>query len=186
MHTLLLNADFSPHDVIPSVDALWKYAFAEKARHVADYADRVIRSYHATFACPAVVALLEQAPAPHRRERLKCTRWAVIARDRATCQYCGTPGAPRSLTQDHVVPWSRRDGRNQVVLPWSGKRVHVEAWENKLCACERCNNIKDNRTPDEAGMPMLSTPRRPRGADALRILLRADRIPPEWNDYLLV
>ncbi|MEN9209290.1 MAG: HNH endonuclease, partial [Thermostichus sp. DG02_2_bins_29] len=35
------------------------------------------------------------------------------------------------------------------------------SWDNVVTACERCNQRKGNRTPEEANMPLLSRPRAP-------------------------
>ena len=50
------------------------------------------------------------------------------------------------LTRDHVVPTSK-GGR--------------DAWENVVAACIHCNSRKGNRTPQQAGMPLLAIPFRP-------------------------
>ncbi len=68
---------------------------------------------------------------------------------------------------DHVIPRSRGG--------------HT-CWENVVTACERCNGRKGNRTPEEAGMSLLSQPSRPRyialalveGSDARHV----------WDKYL--
>ena len=39
--------------------------------------------------------------------------------------------------------------------------VGETAGENVVAACKRCNWIKDNKTPEEAGMPLLAIPFRP-------------------------
>ena len=60
----------------------------------------------------------------------------VLERDGHTCQYCGGKAA----TIDHVMPKSR-GGTNS---------------PGNLCAaCTRCNSKKGDRTPEEAGMPLL-------------------------------
>jgi 5-methylcytosine-specific restriction endonuclease McrA len=182
---LVLNADWTPHDITDPVDALWK-VMCDKARLVAGYAGRMIRSFSESFEVPAVIVLTEYHKLPNhrRRVRLACTRWTVIARDHRICQYCGESFPLRQLTQDHVVPKSRRDAQDMVVLPWNGKTVYYESWENLVCACEDCNHTKDNMTPDEAGMALVQLPKVPRGADAARISMRAEAIPAEWETYL--
>lgn len=73
----------------------------------------------------------------------------VHERDHWTCAYCGKPVSkkPRKrwllATVDHVIPASRGGATN---------------WLNLVSACLRCNNLKDDRTPDEAGMPLRFEP----------------------------
>lgn len=76
-----------------------------------------------------------RVPPVNRRE--------VLRRDHHTCQYCGST---HNLTLDHVVPLSRGGSHT---------------WDNVVTACERCNQRKGNRTPEEAGMVLRSKPRAP-------------------------
>lgn len=71
---------------------------------------------------------------------------ALFARDQWICLYCGADGRRQTLTRDHVVPTSK-----------GGK----DAWENVVAACIACNSRKGNRTPQQAGMPLLAVPFRP-------------------------
>ncbi|MEO7071973.1 MAG: HNH endonuclease [Rhodanobacter sp.] len=71
---------------------------------------------------------------------------ALFARDRALCLYCGAQFPRSELTRDHVLPVSR-GGRDE--------------WENVVSACLACNLRKSNRTPQQAGMPLLAVPYRP-------------------------
>jgi 5-methylcytosine-specific restriction endonuclease McrA len=74
------------------------------------------------------------------------TNQALFARDQYLCLYCGRDGPRSLLTRDHVQPVSR-GGR--------------DIWENVVCACFPCNSRKGNRTPQQAGMPLLAVPYRP-------------------------
>lgn len=76
-----------------------------------------------------------KVPAVSRRE--------VLRRDKHTCQYCGNT---KQLTLDHVVPVSK-GGKN--------------TWDNIVTACEKCNNRKGNRTPQQAGMILHTKPKAP-------------------------
>jgi 5-methylcytosine-specific restriction endonuclease McrA len=71
------------------------------------------------------------------------SRREVLRRDKHTCQYCG---ATKKLTIDHVIPRSRGG---------------THTWDNVVIACEKCNSIKGNRTPQEADMPLRSKPQIP-------------------------
>lgn len=75
-------------------------------------------------------------------------------RDNHTCAYCGGSFAASGLTRDHVVPTSR-GGRN--------------VWQNVVAACRACNQAKRDRTPEEAGMPLLYAP----------------YVPSRWEDLIL-
>lgn len=81
------------------------------------------------------------------RREVPFTRRNVFARDDHRCQYCGRKFSRQELTIDHVLPRSR-GGR--------------DTWENLVLACVKCNVRKGSRTPDEAGMPLVRKPTRPR------------------------
>ena len=67
---------------------------------------------------------------------------AIKSRDRHLCRYCGErvnwadKKSRLSGTYDHVDP----DGDN--------------SFSNVVVACRRCNGIKKDRTPEQAGMPL--------------------------------
>ncbi|MCB9762143.1 MAG: HNH endonuclease [Alphaproteobacteria bacterium] len=183
---LLLNADYTPLSVLGWQRAV-NLLLDEKANVVVEYAGRVIRSQSFDLPWPAVVAL-------HRyrkhSERVRFNRISVIARDSASCQYCGVTPRGRNgrlaideLTLDHVVPRARAvDGR--VRLPWSGRRVPVTSWENVVIACEPCNHRKADRLPEEAGMTLRRPPHRPSSREILHANLLRARIPEEWRMFL--
>lgn len=74
------------------------------------------------------------------------TNPALFSRDAHLCLYCGEAFPRSQLTRDHVMPLSK------------GGRDH---WENVVAACFPCNSRKRNRTPQQAGMPLLAVPYRP-------------------------
>jgi hypothetical protein len=67
----------------------------------------------------------------------------LFRRDRFTCAYCAQRFRERNLQCEHIVPESR-----------GGRR----AWMNLVSACAACNGRKANRTPEEAGMPLVYLP----------------------------
>lgn len=74
------------------------------------------------------------------------TNQALFARDQFLCLYCGRRHHRAALTRDHVQPVSK-GGR--------------DVWENVVTACVQCNSRKGDRTPQQAGMPLLAVPYRP-------------------------
>ena len=86
-------------------------------------------------------------PRPHALDPTPAlTNAALFARDQHLCLYCGREFGRHHLTRDHVVPLSR-GGR--------------DTWENVVAACFHCNSRKGDRTPQQAGMPLLAVPYRP-------------------------
>ena len=183
---LLLNADYTPLRVL-----CWEKAISllldEKVGMVVEYADRFVRSPTTTLPWPAVVALRKYA---HFRNPISFNRMHVIARDGASCQYCGAK--PRSktgrlkleeLTLDHVVPRAQ-SVKGKVTLPWTGKKVPVTCWENIVTACLDCNRLKADRTPAEAGMTLKVLPARPSSREAIRVSFLRAKIPDEWRLFI--
>jgi 5-methylcytosine-specific restriction endonuclease McrA len=74
------------------------------------------------------------------------TNLALFTRDQFLCLYCGRQCQRHALTRDHVHPTSK-GGR--------------DVWENVVTACVHCNSRKGNRSPQQAGMPLLAVPYRP-------------------------
>lgn len=181
---LVLNADYSLLEVVS-----WQQAVSmlvmEKVRLVEEYAGKVLRSASMTMPFPAVVVRTQYVRA---KRRVRFSRKNILARDAYTCQYCGakprkSSGAPdlAALTIDHVVP--RAHSREGWVTS-GGQRVRITSWENVITACEPCNSLKADRTPQQAGLQMRKKPRPPSALDiAWMGLFRLD-IPTEWQDYL--
>lgn len=67
----------------------------------------------------------------------------LFHRDKLMCAYCGQCFQEHNLTLDHIHPQSRGG---------------ADSWMNLVAACKHCNNRKDNRTPEEARMPLLYVP----------------------------
>jgi hypothetical protein len=78
----------------------------------------------------------------------------LLRRDRMTCAYCGQCFHERDLQCEHILPESRGGA-------WS--------WMNLVTACAWCNGRKADRTPEEAGMPLMYLP----------------YVPSRFEDFLL-
>ena len=82
------------------------------------------------------------------------TKAKLFRRDRFTCAYCAQVFAERELQCEHVVPASRGG---------------ATGWMNLVTACGHCNGRKADRTPEEAGMPLVYLP----------------YVPSRFEDFLL-
>mgnify|MGYP003583040890 CR=1 FL=1 len=145
MHTrirdgvVVLNASFEPLGIVPLSRAL-VFLMRERAVIVDAVPGRTVRSAEAEFPVPRVVQFREMVRVPYRWGTVPWTRRGLLERDNFECCYCGK----RALTVDHVLPKSR-GGR--------------DSWLGCVAACHRCNNVKADRTPEEAGMTMRYQPR---------------------------
>jgi hypothetical protein len=83
-----------------------------------------------------------------------------------TCRATGT----RSLLDLHPIVAARGHARPHALDPtpaltnpalFALSRGGRDTWENVVSACFHCNSRKGNRTPQQAGMPLLAIPYRP-------------------------
>lgn len=157
MTVLVLNASYEPLGIV-SVPRAVTLVVTGRAVTELD-SDVPIRSATMELFAPSVIRLTRMVHAPRKRS-VPLSRKALFARDAGACQYCGVPAA----TIDHVLPRSR-GGRH--------------TWENVVACCLPCNARKADRTPDEAGMPLMSRPWAP-----TRVAMLGSRGRPEWTKYL--
>jgi 5-methylcytosine-specific restriction endonuclease McrA len=160
---LVLNVTYEPLSVIPVARAV--HLLLSQRAEMIESSDTWIRSEHFRIAAPVVIRLLNYVRVPHNLP-LPLSRRTLLLRDGYMCQYCGIQPGREHLTIDHVVPRSR-GGRTE--------------WENVVAACGPCNRRKGNKTPDEAGMKMMTHPHRPRFW-AMALLTMANN--EAWRKYL--
>ena len=167
METLVLDQSWQPHRVVSWQKAV-HLLFDGKVEVLHEY-DQDIRSVSLTIKMPAVVRLVRRLRRRHR-PAVRFSRANVLARDRFTCQYCGTEASPRELTFDHVLPRAQ------------GGRT---TWENIVAACRRCNFRKGCRTPEQAGLTLRSVPTRPSYLPLLHLRLEmGSGVPDAWRSFL--
>ncbi|HUL10630.1 MAG TPA: HNH endonuclease [Methylococcaceae bacterium] len=92
---------------------------------------------------------------------------ALFRRDNHLCLYCGQRFHHRDLSRDHITPISLGG---------------VDAWNNVVTACKRCNNHKAGRTPEQAGMQLLAIPFAPTHAEY--VYLQGRRILNDQMEFL--
>jgi 5-methylcytosine-specific restriction endonuclease McrA len=136
---VVLNASFEPLGIVPVARAM-VFLIRERAVLVDAVPGRTVRSAEAEFPMPRVVQFREMVRVPYRYGTVPFTRKGMLERDNYECAYCGK----RASTVDHILPRSRRG---------------LDTWMNCISACTRCNGVKADRTPEEAGMPLRFQPR---------------------------
>jgi 5-methylcytosine-specific restriction endonuclease McrA len=151
-----------------------------------DFADITMSASSGDYPVPSVMRLLYYVDMFKRRGQSGSKSEKIFQRDKFRCQYCnirigqmhrGLQGGPRimtrnDLTLDHVIPRSRPEGIT---------RPH-----NLVTACKPCNQAKANRTPEEAGMKLL-TPKTLLKAclEAVSFSAHAE-VYPEWKRYMFL
>jgi len=160
---LVLNQNYEPLSVCSARRAI-VLVFLGKAQ-VVEAGDRVVRSVSASFPLPSGVRLDLYIRVPPRH--LLLSKRNILKRDGHRCQYCGTTEGP--MTVDHVIPRTM-GGR--------------DTWENLVCACLKCNNIKGNRTPEQAELKLLRRPKRPNHITFIQQFIGIS--DKRWKQYLFL
>lgn len=101
---------------------------------------RLVRYENGVYPWPLVIRLATYRKVPYRIAPAGWSKVGVLKRDDYICAYCGKKNA---TTVDHILPRAQ-GGKN--------------TWENTVASCLYDNGVKDNRTPEEAEMPLLFQP----------------------------
>ena len=158
---LKLDASYRPIGIVSSLDALVTTIVGKAT--ILETHDRKIRSAYNVFDLPSVIVINRVA---RRGKTFPCNRDNVFIRDKGTCQYCGKKLTKATCTLDHVVPKSRGG---------------IISWNNIVLCCHSCNQKKGDRTPEQAGLKLASSPK----PLSYREYLLHNSIDSEaWKDYL--
>lgn len=125
-----------------------------------------IRTVRFDMVVPRIIRVLSYDHLP--RHDVKFNRRNIYARDGNHCQYCGKKYSTSDLSLDHVIPRSQ-----------GGKST----WDNVVCACLKCNIRKGGRTPMQAGMHLITAPKRPRRNPVITLKLSEGRYA-SWKQFL--
>lgn len=95
------------------------------------------------------------------------TKPKLVRRDRGRCAYCAQVFPEKDLQAEHIMPESKGG-----------------AWHfmNLVCACAACNSKKADRTPEQAGMPLVYLPYVPNRFEDF--LLAGRQIRADVHDWL--
>jgi len=171
-----LNQDYTPLLVISWQRALCKQIIGkeipgEGIRVIEYYKDEIVYSAGGDFFPIPAVAVSNRYV--RRKRQIALKKRNIYIRDKKTCQYCGEILSPKSATIDHVKPKSQFK-----------KIGHANTWDNVVIACLSCNSRKDNRTPEQAGMILLTVPKEPDVKTFYTGISALKDIPDEWRNYV--
>lgn len=137
-NTTILNSNYT-HLTVVSWKRGLRLLMADKVIPL-DFYDgyAVVSAGGEPYQIPRTVVLKKYVKLPDRM--YKPNRRNIFLRDNYSCAYCLRQLTAEELSIDHILPKSR-----------GGK----ETWDNLVTACKTCNCTKGDRTPEEAGMPIL-------------------------------
>jgi 5-methylcytosine-specific restriction endonuclease McrA len=162
---LVLNATYEPINVTAVRRAL---VLILKGVATAEEDDgSFIHAARFAIRMPSVIRLLEFRRIPYQTRAL--SRKNLLLRDRYTCQFCGHAFPAHELTLDHVIPRSRGG--------------HTD-WDNLVACCHKCNNLKGDRLPEEAGLKLMRPPRPFTLHTSRQIMRMMGRSDERWRKYL--
>jgi len=153
-------------DAARAVDEAYQTFDFEQWTRLSTFDCEVVGTIRGAIRVPRVIALLHFDRVPMRHVRY--SRVNVFARDKFTCQYCGSRPHRAQLNLDHVVPRSL-----------GGKT----SWENVVCSCVECNRRKGGRTPEQARLRLLRRPTRPRFSPLVN-LVSTSSCHEQWHPFL--
>ena len=160
---LVLNANYSPMTICTAKRAICMN-YLEKIDVLAFYHEKV-HSPSIAVNLPSVVKIRNFIR--YDNLSMELNRKNILARDKNTCQYCGKSNTP--LTLDHILPKVK-----------GGQDI----WENLVTACKVCNQKKGDSSPEEAGMYLIKSPKRPHRIHFFQHYVR-DR-QEDWRPYLFM
>ncbi len=159
---MVLNQSYEPLTICTLKKAVL-LIFLGKAEIVHKDEKKSLRTVKMNFPWPSVIRISKFIKVPYKKVIL--TRKNILRRDNYKCAYCGRSDI--MLTVDHIVPKAR--GGN-------------DSWENLITACTKCNNIKGDRTPEEANMKLLTRPYKPSHVIFIKNIV--SKIDEKWKPYL--
>lgn len=154
---LVLNSDYTPLNVT-DVRRGFILVSKGKAEIVKEDINKIVTTV-GEFVRPLIIRLVNYVR--FRRGSIKVGRRRVFKRDGYQCGYCGSK---RNLTIDHIIPRSK-GGDN--------------SWGNLVTCCSKCNNQKDDKTPEEAGMKLKVKPYEP----TIFSSVISEEVETIWNSF---
>ncbi len=101
--------------------------------------------------------------------RLTRFNYKLFKRDCNICAYCGQAYPDPDLEREHILPLCQ------------GGTDH---WTNVVTSCRSCNQRKADRTPEQAGMPLLYLPYVPSRWEDLILQARRGHIQGDQMEFL--
>lgn len=167
LKTLVLNADFTPLNLVPISTISWQDAFTlitkGNAVPIKYYEDKWINTPNTRYQVPSVIVLKSYK---HFKKQAKWSKYNVKLRDNFKCQYCDTRYSARSLTIDHILPRSL-----------GGKH----SWTNSVTACKSCNQDKRN---DKSIKPKVMPTKPTYYALAKKLMKHKSVQNADWAQYI--
>jgi 5-methylcytosine-specific restriction endonuclease McrA len=144
---LTLDAAGNPRGWVSWQTGITHYAKGQVAWELGDHVFRARGGYqkdgHQSFLSTAPIISIKSGKYSAPERNVPLTNKTLFGRDNFVCGYCGLTFKENSLSRDHIHPRSKGG---------------LDTWMNCISSCKWCNNKKDDRTTEQAGMHLLYLP----------------------------
>lgn len=128
--------------------------------------EKYINTVNNKIRVPKIIILAKYGKVPQRRPKL--SKRNIWLRDNYTCQYTGKKIKKNEGNIDHIIPKSK-----------GGKTD----WSNLVIACKEINQLKADRTPEQAGLRLIKPPADP-GTHPVSEFINNPFNVTEWEIFL--
>ena len=163
--TLLLNNSYEILSFI-SEKKMCKLLIKDKVEVMSTWDEDIIWS-NGRIKYPAILKLKYYVKVNYVHSNF--SRQSLIRRDKKTCQYCNEKLIGAQITIDHILPKSQHG---------------ITSFTNCVVCCQKCNSIKANRTPEQAGMKLLKKPTHPSFNNNICTIEPTEYWHHDWNNYI--
>lgn len=125
-----------------------------------------VKTVRGIIKIPKVIILSKYNNVPKKRPRF--TAKNIWERDGGICQYTGRKLTPNDGNIDHVIPKSRGGKTN---------------WSNCVLSHKDINSYKADKTPSEAGLTLLRSPKEPSALPSSYYIRNKHNVS-EWKPFL--
>lgn len=118
------------------------------------------------FLVPSIVITKNFNDVPYASISARLSRKNIFIRDEFKCAYTGKQYPENELNIDHIIPRSK-----------GGK----SSWTNLVTCHKKINSKKADKTPQEAGLTLVTKPYRP---SQFQLMLKKTVWNPRWRIFL--
>lgn len=169
--TLLLSSSYEFLSFVPEKKAI-KLMFKNKAEIISSWGHKIPWLDNTNIEYPSILRLREpikRSTFNFYEKLISFNKYSLAKRDNNECQYCGKKLLFNEITIDHIIPRSR-GGKNSFL--------------NCVVSCMPCNNRKDSKTLEEAGLKLIKKPAIPSFSKKDYIIDPSIEWHPDWHNFL--
>ena len=161
---LVLNQSYQPLMVVGAKRAVC-LVLSKRSECVDNYSE-VIKSQSFSMNLPSIIRINRYVK--YVRNNIVLNRSNILKRDNFICQYCRK--SSQTMTIDHVIPKNKGG---------------LDAWENLVAACAKCNTKKGDTILDRIDMKLIKKPKKPNYLFYFKQYINED-VEESWKQYLFI